>query len=75
MEDGSYSLIEVKGDNMIDKEVVKAKKAAAEEMAIASGVRYMMYAGSLLMKTNVLDCPENLEDGQQTFETDHWESV
>lgn len=55
MEDGSYQLIEVKGDNMIDDAVVNAKKVAAEEMAIASGVRYLMYAGSLLMKKNVLD--------------------
>ena len=55
MEDGSYQLIEVKGDNKIDDEVVLAKKAAAEEMAGASGVKYIMYAGSELMKTNVLE--------------------
>lgn len=55
MEDGSYQLIEVKGDNKIDDEVVLAKKAAAEEMAVASGVKYIMYAGSELMKTNVLE--------------------
>ena len=55
MEDGSYQLIEVKGDNKIDDEVVLAKKAAAEEMAVASGVHYLMYAGSELMKNNVLD--------------------
>lgn len=55
MDDGSYQLIEVKGDNMIDDEVVNAKKAAAEEMAIASGVRYLIYKSSLIMKTNVLN--------------------
>lgn len=55
MDDGSYQLIEVKGDNMIDNEVVNAKKAAAEEMAIASGVRYLIYKSSLIMKTNVLN--------------------
>ena len=55
MEDGSYQLIEVKGDNKIDNTVVRAKKEAAEEMAVASGIRYIMYAGSELMKTNVLD--------------------
>ena len=55
MEDGTYQLIEVKGDNMIDDAVVRAKKAAAEEMSVASGMRYLMYAGSLLMKTNVLE--------------------
>lgn len=54
MNDGTYQLIEVKGDNMIDDEVVKAKKAAAEELAAASGVSYKMYSGSSIMKTNVL---------------------
>lgn len=33
MSDGTYQLIEVKGDHMIDDTVVKAKKDAAEEMA------------------------------------------
>ena len=55
MADGSYQLIEVKGDNMIDDEVVKAKAEAAEEMSVASGMRYIMYAGNDLMKRNVLD--------------------
>ena len=57
MEDGSYQLFEVKGDNMIDDAVVKAKAEAAEEMSIASGMKYKMYAGSVLMKQNVLDQP------------------
>jgi type III restriction enzyme, res subunit len=57
MEDGSYQLIEVKGDNMIDDAVVKAKAEAAEEMSIASGMTYKMYAGSVLMKQNVLEHP------------------
>lgn len=48
-------MLEVKGDNKIDDEVVLAKKAAAEEMAVASGVHYLMYAGSTLMKSNVLE--------------------
>lgn len=64
MEDGSYQLIEVKGDNKIDDEVVLAKKAAAEEMAVASGVRYIMYAGSELMKTNVLEPSFGAVQGQ-----------
>ena len=55
MADGSYQLIEVKGDNKIDDTVVKAKQAAAEEMAVASGIRYIMYAGSLLTKSHVLE--------------------
>ena len=49
MTDGSYQLIEVKGDNKIDDTVVKTKKAAAEEMAVASGVKYLMYASSQVM--------------------------
>lgn len=55
MEDGSYQIIEVKGDNKIDDDVVKAKKEAAEEMAIASGMKYLMYAGSRIMNTHVLE--------------------
>lgn len=55
MADGSYQIIEVKGDNMIDDEVVKAKAEAAEEMSVASGMRYIMYAGNDIMKRNVLD--------------------
>lgn len=54
MEDGSYQLIEVKGDNMIDDTVVKAKAEAATVMATQSGVEYRMYAGSVIMKTNIL---------------------
>lgn len=57
MEDGTYQLIEVKGDHMIDNEVVLAKKEAAEEMSIASGMRYLIYASSILMKQNVLQDP------------------
>lgn len=55
LEDGSYQLIEVKGDNMIDDVIVQAKKNAALEMAIASGIEYIMYPGSLIMKSNVLE--------------------
>lgn len=54
MDDNSYQLIEVKGDNKIDDIVVRAKADAASEMAIASGIEYKIYAGSILMKTNVL---------------------
>lgn len=55
MTDGSYQLIEVKGDNKIDDTVVKAKQAAAEEMAIASGIKYLMYAGSQIVNSHVLE--------------------
>lgn len=55
MMDGSYQLIEVKGDNKIDDVIVKAKQMAAEEMAIASGIKYIMYVGSQVMNTHVLE--------------------
>lgn len=54
MSDGNYRLIEVKGDNKVEDIVVNAKKAAAEEMAQGSGVEYIMYAGSKIMKTHIL---------------------
>lgn len=55
MADDSYQLIEVKGDNKIDDIVVKAKQAAAEEMAVASGIHYLMYAGSQIIDSHILD--------------------
>ncbi len=53
--DGSYELIEVKGDNQIDNALVLAKQAAAEEMAVASGIKYKLYPSSKIMKTKVLE--------------------
>ena len=64
MSDGTYQLIEVKGDHMIDDTVVKAKKDAAEEMATASKMQYVLYASSRLMKEKVL---EAIETTQGTF--------
>lgn len=55
MKDGTYQLIEVKGDNKIDDVVVQAKKEAALEMAAASGIKYEKYAGSTIMKTHILE--------------------
>lgn len=55
MTDGSYELIEVKGDDKIEDSVVLAKAAAAHEMAVASGVEYKMYAGSVIMKSRILE--------------------
>ena len=60
MTDGTYQLIEVKGDNKIDDAVVKAKQAAAEEMAVASGIKYLMYPGSKIMTTKILEGENSL---------------
>lgn len=45
-EDGSYVIIEVKGDNMIDNAVVQAKKEYAKQMASASEMEYIMIPGT-----------------------------
>lgn len=55
MADGHYQLIEVKGDNKIDNIVVKAKADAAREIATESDMEYIIYPGSKLMSTNVLE--------------------
>lgn len=45
-EDGSYVIVEVKGDNKIDDPVVQAKKQFAEQMATASGMTYQVIKGT-----------------------------
>lgn len=45
-DDGSYVIVEVKGDNKIDDPVVQAKKEFAEQMAVASGMTYRIIKGS-----------------------------
>ncbi len=45
-EDGTYVIVEVKGDNKIDDPVVLAKQRFAEQMAEASGMTYRMVKGS-----------------------------
>ncbi len=55
MADGSYEIIEVKGDNKIDDVIVKAKESATLEMSAVSGVFYKMYPGSVIMEQNVLE--------------------
>ena len=54
-DDGTWQLIEVKGDNKIEDELVLAKANAATELAVESGVEYVMYPSSRIMKSNVLD--------------------
>ena len=50
MDDGSYLILEVKGDNMIDDPVVKAKGAAAEAVAVESSMKYEMLKGTDIME-------------------------
>jgi len=55
MKDGSYQIIEIKGDNMLDDNVVTAKKEAAKALATDNDMIYRMIAGSTVLKTNVVD--------------------
>lgn len=43
---GTYVIVEVKGDNKIDDTVVQAKETYAKQMAASSGFTYQMVAGS-----------------------------
>ena len=52
--DGTIQIIEVKGDNKIDDNVVLAKAAAASEMASASKMEYLMLASTRIMKEKVV---------------------
>jgi type III restriction enzyme len=53
-EDGSYMIVEVKGDNKIDDPVAQAKRDFAEQMAVASGMTYRIIRGSDASKNNYL---------------------
>lgn len=44
-DDGSYIIIEVKGENMIDDAVVQAKKEYAQQIASASSMDYIIVPG------------------------------
>lgn len=54
LDDGTIQIIEVKGDNMIDNDVVREKAKAAHEMALASKMEYLMLAGSKIMQEKVI---------------------
>jgi type III restriction enzyme len=46
LDDDSYIIVEVKGDNKVDDPVVLAKQTFAQQTASASGMRYTMIKGS-----------------------------
>lgn len=46
LNDGSYLILEVKGDNMIDDEIVKAKADYAKQLASANNMTYKIIKGS-----------------------------
>lgn len=54
LDDGTIQIIEVKGDNKIEDNVVQAKAAAANEMALASKMEYLMLPSTKIMKEEVV---------------------
>ena len=54
MENGTYQLIEVKGDDKLDDALVRAKAEAATLIATHSDAEYKMYPGSVIMKSRIL---------------------
>lgn len=52
---GEIELVEVKGDNKIDDATVKAKAAAARDIASASHIEYGIIAGNFIMEHDVAD--------------------
>ena len=65
MRDGTYQIIEVKGDHLIDEVLTKAKTEAANQLAVESGIEYKLYRSSRVMNSNVLY--PNVEIAQQSL--------
>jgi hypothetical protein len=59
---GSYLIIEVKADNMIDSEVVKAKEEYTRLMAVESGMGYQIIPGTKAL-TKQLNFPSTITKG------------
>jgi hypothetical protein len=55
MKDGSYQIIEVKGDNKLDNNVVKKKQEAARALATDSEMIYRMIASSAVSQMDITD--------------------
>jgi len=54
LDDDTYEIVEVKGDNKLEDAVVTAKKEAAELMATESQMKYKMIASSDIMHNKVV---------------------
>ena len=62
--DGSWVIVEVKGDNKIDDPVVRAKQDFAEQVAVASGMKYKVMRGSEAKSGNYADFFSGATDTQ-----------
>lgn len=54
MDYGTYQIIEVNQDNMIENSIVVAKKFAAERLASSNNIKYIMYTVNLSNDTKHL---------------------
>jgi hypothetical protein len=54
LKDDTYVIVEVKGDNMIEDEVVRAKSDYAYQIAVASKMTYDIIKGSDAMQGRML---------------------
>jgi hypothetical protein len=61
MKDNTIQIIEVKGDNKLDDPVVRAKQAAAIELATESNnIEYLMLPGNFVLQNNIFDAPQSV---------------
>jgi hypothetical protein len=62
MKDNTVQIIEVKGDNKLNDPVVRAKQAAAIELATESNnIEYLMLPGNFIMKNNIFETTTDKE--------------
>lgn len=54
LDDDTYQIMEVKGDNKLEDEIVIAKQEAAQQMAVTSNMQYVMLPGSKIMKETII---------------------
>jgi hypothetical protein len=55
MKDGSYQIIEIKGDNKLDDKIVQAKQLAALALTTGSEIKYRMIPGSSAKNPGIVD--------------------
>ena len=67
MDDNTYQIIEVKQDNMIEDTVVTAKKTAAEQIASANQMKYIMFPGRVVTDLDIFkDVPFDLTPAEMS---------
>jgi hypothetical protein len=76
MKNNTIQIIEVKGDNKLDDPLVKAKQAAAIELATESNdIEYIMLPGNFVLQHNVFDTLKNEEFAYQQTENGYGSQI